>query len=50
MRIKLCQKRDHLIDVDVDVKVVLKSILKKWDVKVWSGVICLNIGAIVRLL
>jgi hypothetical protein len=29
--------RDHLIELGVDGRVILKRILNKWDVRVWIG-------------
>jgi hypothetical protein len=35
---------DHLGDPDVDRRIILKLILKKWDVGAWTGLSCLRIG------
>jgi hypothetical protein len=37
-------KLDHLEDLDVDGRIILKCVLKKWDVRAWIGWICLRIG------
>jgi hypothetical protein len=34
--------RDHLGDLDVDLKVILKWILKKYDMKVWTALLWLT--------
>jgi hypothetical protein len=34
--------RDHLEDVGVDGRIILKWILRKWDVTVWTGCICVG--------
>jgi hypothetical protein len=31
------KERDHLIDPDVDVRILLRWIFRKWDVVVWIG-------------
>jgi hypothetical protein len=36
--------RDHLEDLGVDVKLILKSILRKYSGKMWTGFIWLRIG------
>jgi hypothetical protein len=37
-------RRDHLEDLGIDGR-ILKSILKKWDVRVWTRFIQLRIAA-----
>ena len=38
------KERDHLEYLDVDGKTILKSILKKYDWSVWTGLIWLRTG------
>jgi hypothetical protein len=38
------KKKDHLEDLGIDGKKILKRILKKQDVRVWPGFIWLGIG------
>jgi hypothetical protein len=38
------KERDHLEDLGIDRRVVLKCILKKWDVEVWAGLTWLMKG------
>ena len=35
---------DHLEDLDVDWRIILKWIFRKWDVGVWTGSSWLRIG------
>jgi hypothetical protein len=50
---KLCAKfwlqslkgRDHLKDISADGSILLNWILRKWGWRVWSGFMCLKIGA-----
>ena len=38
------RERDHLEDPDIDDSIILKWILKRCDVDVWTGLIWLRIG------
>ena len=38
------RERDHLGDADVDVRIILRWIFRKWDVGVWTGSSWLRIG------
>jgi len=38
------RERDHLEDLGLDGKIILKCILKTWDGKSWTGLIWLRIG------
>jgi len=38
------RKRDHLDDPDVDGRIILKWVFRKWGVGVWTGLIWLRIG------
>jgi hypothetical protein len=31
------RKRDHLLDPDINVRIILRIIFRKWDVVVWIG-------------
>jgi hypothetical protein len=33
----VCRVKDHWGDPDVDGRIILKLILRKWDVGVWTG-------------
>jgi len=39
------KERDHLEDPDVDGRIILRSIFRKWDVGVWIGWSWLRIGS-----
>jgi len=34
----------HLQDLDVDGRILLKWIFKKWDGEAWNGLLCFTIG------
>ena len=36
--------RDHLEDLCVDGRIILRRIFRKWDVGVWTGLTWLRIG------
>jgi len=38
------RERDHLEDTGVDGRIILRWILKNWDVEAWAGLIWLKIG------
>ena len=38
------RERDHLGDPDLDGRIILKWIFRKWDVGVWTGPSWLRIG------
>jgi len=38
------RERDHLGDPDVDGRIILGWIFRKWDVEVWTGSSWLRIG------
>jgi hypothetical protein len=38
------RERNHLEDSDVDGRIILRWIFRKWDVGVWIGLISLRIG------
>jgi len=38
------RERDHLEDPSVGGRIILRSILRKWDVVAWTGSIWLRIG------
>jgi len=38
------EERDHLEDPDVDGRIILRWIFRKWDVGIWTGLSWLRIG------
>jgi hypothetical protein len=38
------RERDHLEDSDVDRRIILRWIFRKYDEGAWTGLICLQIG------
>ena len=38
------RERDNMEDLDVDGKMILKCIFRKWDGQAWTGLIWLRIG------
>ena len=40
----LLRERDHLEDPDLDRRIILGWIFRKWDVRAWTGLIWLRIG------
>jgi len=38
------RERDHLGDPDIDVRIILRWIFRKWDEEVWTGSSWLRIG------
>jgi hypothetical protein len=42
--VKKPEGRDHLGDTGVDGRIILRWILRKWDVRVWTGSSWLRIG------
>jgi len=40
------RERDHLEEPGVDERITLRRIFRKWDVRAWTGWICLRIGTV----
>jgi len=40
------RERDHLEDPDVDGRIIIRWIFRKWDVGVWTGSSWLRIGTV----
>jgi hypothetical protein len=38
------RERDHLEDLGVDERIILRCIVRKWDVSAWMGLIWFRIG------
>jgi hypothetical protein len=38
------RERDHLEDHDVDGRIILSLIFKKWDTGTWTGLLWLSVG------
>jgi len=38
------RERDYCEDPGVDGRIILRCILRKWDVEVWTGLIWLRVG------
>jgi len=36
--------KSHLEDSGVDGRIILRWIFRKWDIRAWTGSICLRIG------
>ena len=43
------RERDQWGDQDVDGRIILRWIFKKWDVRAWTGLICLRIGTVASI-
>jgi hypothetical protein len=39
------REKDHLEDLELDGRIILRRIFRKWDVGVWIGLIWLRLGA-----
>jgi len=39
------RERDHLEDPELEGRIILRCIVRKWDVGAWTGLIWLRIGA-----
>jgi hypothetical protein len=37
-------ERDHMEELHVDGKTIIKLIFNKWDVEAWAGSLCLSVG------
>jgi hypothetical protein len=37
-------ERDHLEDPDIDGRIILRCMFRKWDVSAWTGLMWLRIG------
>ena len=40
------RERDHFEDPGADVRIILRWISRKWEVKAWTGSCCLRIGTV----
>jgi len=40
----IMRERDHLEDPGVDGRIIIRCIFRKWNVRVWTGLIWLMIG------
>jgi hypothetical protein len=38
------RERDHLEDLVIDRRIIIKWVFRKWDVGAWAGLIWLRIG------